>query len=116
MSEPGVEDAICRSRSEGDGLAGESLGQAYVMAENRDEALMLYTADEIPRGVVERFDGFAILALRDAVAIERYAAGKSVVGPLCVVQHNDGTPTGWRNVSFFIRGIHGHVAKSTSMK
>ena len=26
------------------------------MAENRDEALMLDTADEIPRGVVELFD------------------------------------------------------------
>ena len=47
--------------------------------------LLLDAADEIVGGVVERFDGFAILALRDAVAVERHGAGERVVRALCVV-------------------------------
>jgi hypothetical protein len=38
------------------------------------------------------------------------------VRPLRVVQHDDGTPTGSRSTSFFIRGILGPDAWSMFMR
>lgn len=87
-----------------------------IVCQEGDEAMLLNAADEIVFGIVERLDGFAILALRDAVAVERHSAAKRVVRTHGVEQHDERTPTGPRNASFFIHGIPGPGVVFTFMR
>lgn len=41
VPEPGVEEAVCWGRTEGNGFSGEGFAEAHFAAENRDEAMLL---------------------------------------------------------------------------